>query len=125
MVQCHHGHYYKFSDHLVDVEEGSDESSDLNPLVEKKGYPLPCSSGYCTNWLHILRPVAVHYPILRALLNNIYHARRSHGCIRDIESSLSEGSTSSSSLDFKGTRTSESLCNEESATTEAESLSKL
>ena len=91
---CQHGHYCKFLDCLVDMEEGSDES-DLNPLEEKKGHPLPCSSGCCTSRLHILRAAAVHYPILRTLLNNIYRARRSHNGIRDIESSLSEGSVSS------------------------------
>ena len=51
---CQHGHYCKFSDCLVDMEEGSDES-DLNALEEKKGSPLPCSSGCCTSRLHILR----------------------------------------------------------------------
>ena len=65
---CQHGHYYNFSDRLVDVEEGSDESFDLNPLEEKKGHPLPCSSGCCTSQLYT---TAVHYPILRTLLNNI------------------------------------------------------
>ena len=58
---CDHGHYYKFSDRLVDTEDkGSDESSELNPLVEKKGHPFPCASGCCTSWLRILRAAAEH-----------------------------------------------------------------
>ena len=90
---CDHGHYCKFSDHLVDTEEEtSDESSGLNPPEEKKGHPLPCSSDRCTSRL---RAAAVHYPVLRTLLTNIYRARRSHNGIRDIESGLSEGSISS------------------------------
>ena len=73
---CHHGYYYKFSDRLVDMEEGFDESSDLNQLAEKKDHLLPHLSGCCTSQLHILRAAAVHNPILRTLLNNIYFARR-------------------------------------------------
>ena len=71
---CDYGHYYKFSDRLVDTEEdkGSDESSELNPLVKKKGHPFPCASGCCTSWLRILRAAAVYYPVLRTLLSNIY-----------------------------------------------------
>lgn len=118
---CQHGHYCKFSDRLVDMEEGSDES-DLNPLEEKKGHPLPCSSGCCTSRLHILRAAAVHYPILRTLLNNIYRARRSHNGIRDIESSLSEGSVSSLKNILKVQELSE-LLYEESVTAEAQSVS--
>ena len=87
---------------------------DLNPLEEKKGYPLPCSSGCCTSQLYTLRATAVHYSILRTLLNNIYHARRSHCGIRDIESGLSEGSVSSLK---------KLLDDEQSATTEGECLS--
>ena len=56
---------------LVDMEERCDDSFDLTPLEEKKGHPLPCSSGCCTSQLYILRAAAVHYPILRTLLNNI------------------------------------------------------
>ena len=38
---CDHGHYCKFSDHLVDMEEeASDESSGLNPPEENKGHPF-------------------------------------------------------------------------------------
>ena len=120
---CQHGHYYKFSDRLVDVEEGSDESFDLNPLEEKKGHPLPCSSGCCTSQLYTLRAAAVHYPILRTLLNNIYRARRSHCGIRDIESGLSEGSVSSLKKLLKVQELSELLDDEQSATTEGECLS--
>ena len=58
---CQHGHFYKISDHLVDMEEGSDESFDLNPLEEKKGHPLPCSSGCCTSQLYTLRAAAVPF----------------------------------------------------------------
>ena len=101
---CQHGHFYKFSDRLVDMEEGCGDSFDLNPLEKKKGHPLSCSSGCCTSQLYKLRAAAVHYPILRTLLNNIYRARRSHCGIRDIESSLSEGSVSSLKS-FEGTRT--------------------
>ena len=75
---------------------------------EKKGHPLPCSSGCCTSRLYTLRAAAVHYPILKTLLNNIYRARRSHCGIRDIECGLSEGSVSSL------------LDDEQSATTEGE-----
>ena len=89
---CDHGHYCKFSDRLVDTEEeDSDESSGLIPPEEKKGHPLPCSLDCCTSRLRILRAAAVHYPVLRTLLSNIYRARRSHYGIRDI---LSEGSIS-------------------------------
>ena len=98
-------HYCKFSDRLVDTEEEiSDESPGLNPPEEKKGHPLPCSSDCCTSRLRILRAAAVHYPILRTLLTNIYRARRSHNGIRDIESGLSEGSISSLKNILKGTR---------------------
>ena len=117
---CQHGHYCKFSDRLVDMEEGYDES-DLNPFEEKKGHSLPCSSGCCTSRLHILRAAAVHYPSLRTLLNNIYHARRSHNGIRDIESSLSEGSVSSLKNILKVQELSE-LLYEESVTAEAQSV---
>ena len=74
---CNHGHYWKFSDCLVDMEEeASDESSGLDPPEEKKGHPLPCSSDCCTSRLRILRAAAVHYSVLRTLLSNIYCARR-------------------------------------------------
>ena len=70
---CDHGHYCKFSDRLVDTEEEmSDESPGVNPPEEKKGHPLPCSLDCCTSRLRILRAAAVHYPILRTLLTNIY-----------------------------------------------------
>ena len=78
---CQHGHYYKFFDHLVDTEENSDEPFNLEPLKKKKGHPQPCASSCCGSWLHLLRAAAVHYPILRNLLNNIYHARRSYNGI--------------------------------------------
>ena len=120
---CQHGHFYKFSDRLVDMEEGCDDSFDLNPLEEKKGHPLPCSSGCCTSRLYTLRAAAVHYPILRTLLNNIYRARRSHCGIRDIESGLSEGSVSSLKKFLKVQELSELLDDEQSATTEGEYLS--
>ena len=87
------------------------------------GHPLPCSSGCCTSWLYTLRAAAVHYPILRTLLNNIYRARRSHCGIRDIESGLSEGSVSSLKKFLKVQELSELLDDEQSATTEGEYLS--
>ena len=120
---CQHGHFYKFSDRLVDMEEGCDDSFDLNPLEEKKGHPLPCSSGCCTSQIYTLRAAAVHYPILRTLLNNIYRARRSHCGIKDIESGLSEGSVSSLKKFLKVQEQSELLDDEQSATTEGEYLS--
>ena len=113
----------KFSDRLVDMEEGSDESFDLNPLEEKKGHPLPCSSGCCISQLYILRAIAIHYPILRTLLNNIYCAKRSHCGIRDIEFGLCEGSVSSLKKFLKVQELSELLDDEHSATTEGECLS--
>lgn len=73
-------------------------------------------------WL-ILRAAAVYYPVLRTLLNNIYRARRSHNGTRDIESGLSEGSMSSLRNILKVQELSELLDDEESATTEAVSLS--
>ena len=100
----------KFSDRLVDMEEGSDESFDLNPLEEKKGHPLPCSSGCCISQLYILRAIAIHYPILRTLLNNIYCAKRSHCGIRDIEFGLCEGSVSSLKKFLKVQELSEGEC---------------
>ena len=120
---CQHGHFYKFSDRLDDMEERCDDSFDLTPLEEKKGHQLPCSSGCCTSQLYILRAAAAHYPILRTLLNNIYRARRSHYGIRDIESGLSEGSVSSLKKILKVEELSELLDDEQSATTEAEYLS--
>ena len=121
---CDHGHYCKFYDRLVDTEkESSDESSGLNPPEEKKGHPLPCSSDCCTSRLRILRAAAVHYPVLRTMLSNIYHARRSHNGIRDIESGLSEGSISSLKNILKVQDLSELLDEEDSSTTGAESLS--
>ena len=118
---CDYGHY---SYRLVAMEEeASDESSGLNPPEEKKGHPLPCSSDCCTSRLRILRPAAVHYPILRTLLSNIYHARRSHNGIRDIECGLSEGFISSLKNILKVQELSELLDDKDSVTTEAESLS--
>ena len=120
---CDRGHYCKFSDRLVDTEEvASDESSGPE---EKKGHPLPCSSDCCTSRLRILTAAAVHYPVLRTLLNNIYCARRSHYGIRDIESGLSEGFISSLKNILKVQELSELLDDKESATTEAESLSTI
>ena len=104
-------------------EEASDESSGLIPPEEKKGHPLPCSLDCCTSPLCILRAAAVHYPVLRTLLSNIYRARRSHYSIRDIESGLSEGSISSLKNILKVQELSELLDDKESATTEIESLS--
>ena len=121
---CDHGHYCKFSDRLVDTEEeASDESSGLNPPEEKKGHPLPCSSDCCTSRLRILRAAAVHYPVLRTMLSNIYRTRRSHNGIRDIESGLSEGSISSLKNILKVQDLSELLDEEDSSTTGAESFS--
>ena len=121
---CDHDHYCKFSDRLVDTEEEtSDESPGLIPPEEKKGHPLPCSLDCCTSRLRILRAAAVHYPVLRTLLTNIYRARRSHNGIRDIESGLSEGSISSLKNILKVQDLSELLDEEESSSTGTESLS--
>ena len=73
--------------------------------------------------LRILRPAAVHYPVLRTLLSNIYHARRSNNGIRDIECGLSEGLISSLKNILKVQELSELLDDKDSVTTEAESLS--
>ena len=43
---CQHGHYYKFSDRLVDMEEDSDESFDLNPLGEKNVHLVVVPASY-------------------------------------------------------------------------------
>ena len=85
---CEHGHYSKHCD--VDMTGGSNESS-FNNCKQLKGHPLPCSSDTCNSRLRILRAGAVHHPVLRTLLNNIYHARRSDSDIRKVESCLSEG----------------------------------
>ena len=69
---CEHGHYNK--PYNVDKEESSFV---LSQFENMKGHPLPCSSGCCSSWLRMLRAGAVHYPVLRPLLNNIYRARRS------------------------------------------------
>ena len=115
---CEHGRYNKPYD--VDKED--------NELENRKGHPLPCSSGCCSSWLRMLRAGAVHYPALRSLLNNIYRARRSDNDIREIESSLSEGSISSlkSKLDLQDLSElldDELLDNKDSPTAESESLS--
>ena len=83
---CEHGHYSKYCE--VDTKKNSHESSHFK---KRKGHPLPCSSDCCNSWLRILRAGAVHHPVLRTLLNNIYRARRSDSDIRKVESSLSEG----------------------------------
>ena len=90
----------------------------MTHLEEKKGHSMPCLSGCCTSQLYTLRAAAVHYPILRTLLNNIYRARRSHCGIRDIESGLSEGSVSSLKKFLKVQELSELLDDEQLATTE-------
>ena len=59
---------------------------------------------------------------MRTLLYNIYRARRSHNGIRDIESSLSEGSVSSLKNILKVQELS-GLLYEESVTAEAQSVS--
>ena len=71
----------------------------------------------------MLRATAVHYPVLRTLLCNIYRARRSHNGIRDIESGLSKVSISSLKNILKIQELSELLYDEESVTTDSESLS--
>ena len=115
---CEHGHYNKPYD--VDKED--------NELENRKGHPLPCSSGCCSSWLRMLRAGAVHHPALRSLLNNIYRARRSDNDIREIESSLSEGSISSlkNKLDLQDLSDlldDELLDDKDSPTAESESLS--
>ena len=108
---------------LILLEENADEPFNLEPLKRKKGHPLPCASSSCGSRLHLLRAAVVHYPILRNLLNNIYHARRSHNGIRDVETSLSNGSVSSLKNLSKVQELSQLLEDEESATKESESLS--
>ena len=115
---CEHEHYNKPSD--IDKED--------NELEIRKGHPLPCASGYCSSWLRMLRAAAVHYPSLRSLLNNIYRARRSDNNIREIESSLSEGSVCSlknklNLQDLSELLDDEFLDDKDSPTTECESLS--
>ena len=112
---CEHGHYNKPYD--VDKED--------NELDNRKGHPLPCSSGCCSSWLRMLRVGAVHYP---ALTENIYHARQRDNDIREIESSLSEGSISSlkNKLDLQDLSEllgDELLDDKDSPTAESESLS--
>ena len=112
---CEHGHYSKPYD--VDKED--------NELEIRKGHPLPCSSGCCSSWLRMLRAGAVHYPALRSLLNNIYRAKRSDNDIREIESSLSEGSICSlkNKLSLQDLLEEECLDDKDSPTAESESLS--
>ena len=115
---CEHEHYDKPSD--IDKED--------NELEIRKGHPFPCASGYCSSWLRMLRAAAVHYPSLRSLLNNIYRARRSDNNIREIESSLSEGSVCSlknklNLHDLSELLDDEFLDDKDSPTTECESLS--
>ena len=114
---CEHGHYNKPYD--IDKEESS---FDLSQLEDMKGHPLPCSSGCCSSWLRMLRAGAVHYPVLRPLLNNIYRARRSDNDIREIESSLSEGSICSLKNKLQLQDLSELLDDEDLSTTKSESL---
>ena len=116
---CEHGHYNKPYD--VDKE---DNSSNLNQVEDMKGHPLPCSSGCCSSQLCMLRAG----PALRSLLNNIYRARRSDNDIREIESSLSKGSICSlknklNLQDLSELLDDELLDNDDSSTTESESLS--
>ena len=85
-------------------------------LIHLKKRRVTRSSGYCTSQLYIFRAAAVHYPILRTLLN--YHCG-----IRDIESGLSEGSVSSLKKLLKVQELSELLDDEQLATTEGECLS--
>ena len=120
---CEHGHYSKRCD--VNMEESSNESSHLNHYKELKGHPLPCYSDCCNSRLRILRAGAVHYPVLRTLLNNIYHARRSDIDIRKVESGLSEGCVHSLINNLELKDLSELLDDEEesSSTIEVKSLS--
>ena len=111
---CEHGHYNRPYD--VDKEQSSFQLEGI------KGHPLPCSSGCCSSWLRMLRAGAAHYPVLRPLLNNIYHARRSDNDIREIESSLSEGSICSLKNKLKLQDLSELLDDEDLSTTKGESL---
>ena len=106
------------------MEESSNKSSHLNHCKELKGHPLPCSSDYCNSQLRILRAGAVHHPVLRTLLNNIYHARRSDSDIRKVESWLSEGCIHSLINDLELKDLSELLGDEEelSSTIECKSL---
>ena len=107
------------------MEESSNKSSHLNHCKELIDHPLPCYSDCSNSRLRILWAGAVHHPVLRTLLNNIYHARRSDSNIRKVESCLSEDCIHSLINNLELKDLSELLDDEEesSSTIEVKSLS--
>lgn len=76
---CPHGHYVKpneMDNDMVDTER------------TKLGHPLPCSAAMCHSKLRVLRSASVHYPALRNMLYNVYHARKCHATIAKIDDAL-------------------------------------
>ena len=53
------------------------------------GHPIPCTFGMCGSVLRRIRSAAVQYPCLRTFLSYLYHVRKHHKCISDIDAALS------------------------------------
>ena len=75
---CPHARHVKQQNHMSDIE------------VLKLGHPLPCSIRLCHSKLRTLRAASVHYAVLRALLHNVYHAKKCHATITIIDSALED-----------------------------------
>ena len=76
---CPHGHHVKpneMNDDMVDTEH------------TKLGHPLACAAEMCHSKLRVLRAASVHYPALRNMLFNVYHARKCHSTIDTIDGAL-------------------------------------
>ena len=59
---------------------------------DRLGHPLVCfNDGECKSTLRILRAAATHFPVLRAFLQHVYSARRSHSVVFDIDKALCAG----------------------------------
>ena len=76
---CPHGHHVK-------ANEMNDDMVDTEHI--RLGHPLPCNVAMCRSKLRVLRSASVHYPALRNMLCNIYHARKCHGTISTIDDAL-------------------------------------
>ena len=76
---CPHGHFVK-------INEMNEDMVDIERI--KLGHPLACAASMCHSKLRVLRSASVHYPALRNMLYNVYHARKSHATIAKIDDAL-------------------------------------
>ena len=81
---CQHGHYTK-------VVQSDSHGECIKEEKELMGHPFQCTTGNCESPLRLLRQAAVHHPVIRNLLGNIYTACASSNFIDKIDTGFCSG----------------------------------